>query len=80
MTDIYEFQGFWNDGRSKGPVYIMDSKDNVDEYATSFTGKWLLTAELYVQGGGKIASWLGFTWCNQYLFKRFSSGSHFLLF
>lgn len=56
MTDLYDFQGFYNDGGSKGPIYVLDSDNNVDEYVTTenATGSWLLTATLYVEGGGKI--------------------------
>lgn len=53
MTDLYNFQGEWNDGKSRGPIYVMDEWDRVDLYPDSFTGKWLLASELYVAGGGK---------------------------
>lgn len=57
MTDLYNFRGTWNDGKSKGPVHVLDSYDRLDAYPSGeFTGKWLLTAELYVTGGGKSRS------------------------
>lgn len=52
MTDLYNFRGEWNDGKSKGPVFVLGDDNNVDYYPDSFTGKWLLTSELYVTGGG----------------------------
>lgn len=59
MTDLYQFQGYYNDGESKGPIYVLDATDDVDMFATSGTGKWLLTSDLFVEGGGKAASsWL----------------------
>lgn len=56
MTDLYDSQDFYNDGESKGPIYVLDSGDNVDKFSTkeNVTNKWLLTADLYVEGGGKI--------------------------
>ena len=53
MTDLYNFRGEYNDGKSKGPVYVLDDNNRVDEYPDRFTGRWLLTSELYVTGGGK---------------------------
>lgn len=53
MTDLYNFRGAWATGEVKGPVFVLDDDDEVDSDATEVTGKWLLTAELYVTGGGK---------------------------
>lgn len=55
MTDLYNSQGEWKDGKSMGPVFVLDDENLVDEYPIRFTGKWLLTSELYVTGGGKQA-------------------------
>lgn len=52
MTDLYRFLGTWNDGKARGPVYILNADNEVDEYATDVTGKWLLTADLRITGGG----------------------------
>eukprot|EP00903_Cladosiphon_okamuranus_P010100 g9565.t1 len=52
MTDLYDFQEKGSNGRSKGPVYVLDDDDEVDLYPDSFTGKWLLTSELHITGGG----------------------------
>eukprot|EP00752_Nemacystus_decipiens_P013623 g12081.t1 len=52
MTDLYNFRGEWSDGKSKGPVYVLDDNGYVDEYPDRFTGKWLLTSDLFVTGGG----------------------------
>lgn len=52
LSDLYAWQGFYNNGNSKGPVFVLDSNDRVDETATTTTGKWLLTADLFVTGGG----------------------------
>ncbi|CAM9685419.1 unnamed protein product [Ectocarpus fasciculatus] len=51
ISDLYAWQGFYNNGNSKGPVFVLDSNDRVDETATTTTGKWLLTADLFVTGG-----------------------------
>eukprot|EP00752_Nemacystus_decipiens_P013622 g12080.t1 len=51
MTDLYNFRGEWSDGTPKGPVYVLDDDNNVDYDPDGFTGKWLLTSELYVTGG-----------------------------
>lgn len=53
MTDLYGFQEMGSDGRSMGPVYVLDDDDEVDLYPDSFTGKWLLTSEMYITGGGE---------------------------
>lgn len=35
-------------------MYVLDENDSLDAYpGGEFTGKWLLTAELYVTGGGE---------------------------
>eukprot|EP00903_Cladosiphon_okamuranus_P017354 g15988.t1 len=52
MTDLYNFRGEWNNGEPKGPVFVLNDDDEVDLYPDKFTGKWLLTSELYVTGGG----------------------------
>lgn len=52
MTDLYNFQGVWDDGKTVGPIYVIDEFDRVDEYPDAFTGKWLLASELYITGGG----------------------------
>lgn len=53
MTDLYNFRGEWNDGESKGPVFVLDADNHVDLYPERFTGKWLLTSEIHVTGGGE---------------------------
>lgn len=60
MTDLYNSLNNLL-GDSKGPVYILDGSNKVDKDATSFTGKWLLDAELYVTGGGMESLRLTFT-------------------
>eukprot|EP00903_Cladosiphon_okamuranus_P017355 g15989.t1 len=54
MTDLYDFQEKESNGRSKGPVYVLDDDDEVDLNPDSFTGKWLLTSELHITGGGTL--------------------------
>ncbi|CAN0183708.1 unnamed protein product, partial [Ectocarpus sp. 13 AM-2016] len=54
LSDLYAWQGFYNNGNSKGPVFVLDSDDRVDETATTTTGKWLLTADLFVTGGATL--------------------------
>ncbi len=56
MSDLYNFRGEWNSGKSKGPVYVLDDDNNIDYYPDKFTGKWLLASELYVTGGGTKSS------------------------
>lgn len=53
MADLYNFRGEWNDGKSKGPIYVLDKDDTVEEYPKDFTGRWLLVSDLHVTGGGK---------------------------
>lgn len=59
MSDLYNFRGEWGSGKSKGPVYVLDDDNKVNYYPDKFTGKWLLTSELYVTGGGtKSDCWI----------------------
>ena len=58
MTDIYNWRGTVSSGgvdSSKGPVYQLDDTGSVVEnpgaIGSPVSGKWLLTAELYVTGG-----------------------------
>eukprot|EP00752_Nemacystus_decipiens_P009556 g8536.t1 len=58
MTDIYNWRGTESSGgvlSSKGPIYQLDDNgdvvDPVGEIGEPVTGKWLLTAELYVTDG-----------------------------
>lgn len=53
MSDLYNFRGEGSNGKSNGPVYVLDTDGYVVESPNSFTGKWLLTSELFVTGGGK---------------------------
>ena len=53
MSDLYDFNGEGDDGKSNGPVYVLNEDDEVDLYPSTFTGKWLLTSELWVTGGGE---------------------------
>ena len=58
MTDIYNWRGTVSAGgvrSSKGPIFQLDDDgavvEEVDEIGAPVTGKWLLTAELYVTSG-----------------------------
>eukprot|EP00752_Nemacystus_decipiens_P009061 g8090.t1 len=58
MTDIYNWRGTESSGgilSSKGPIYQLDDSgdivDPVGEIGDPVTGKWLLTAELYMTNG-----------------------------
>lgn len=59
MTDLFDFR---NDEGKTGPVYILNENDEIDYDATAPTGKWLLTSELYITGGGKKYC------CNEFVF------------
>ncbi|CAM9124777.1 unnamed protein product [Ascophyllum nodosum] len=51
MTDLYQTR-VENDGWTPtGPIYILDENDDIVLAPTAYTGKWLLTAELYVREG-----------------------------
>ncbi|CAN0056924.1 unnamed protein product [Pylaiella littoralis] len=50
-TDLYNFRGVEKDGSSKGPLYVMDDNGEKVVAPTTITNKWLLEAELYVEGG-----------------------------
>lgn len=51
MTDLYNSRVESDGWTPKGPIYILDEDNNIDLAPTAYTGKWLLTAELYVREG-----------------------------
>ncbi len=58
MTDLYYWRGFESSGgvlSPKGPIYELDENNDivttVDSTEPTVTGKWLLTAELYMTNG-----------------------------
>lgn len=51
ITDLYK-QRVEKDGWTpKGPIYILDENDEIDYFPLEATGKWLITADLYVRTG-----------------------------
>lgn len=52
MTDLYKERTESDGMTAKGPIYVLDAVTNdVLISPTAFTGKWLITSELYVTGG-----------------------------
>lgn len=52
MTDLYKSRTESDGMTAKGPIYVLDAVTNdVLITPTAFTGKWLVTSELYVTGG-----------------------------
>ena len=51
MTDLYQARVESDGWTPKGPIYILDEDNDIDYAPTAFTGKWLLTAELYIRKG-----------------------------
>ncbi len=53
MTDLYKSRFETSGGvlYPKGPVFALDENNDIIEEGDAVTGKWLLTAELYVTGG-----------------------------
>lgn len=57
MTDIYQSL-LGEDGTNNGPLFILDDDDNVlDEPGQAVTGRWMLSADLYVQSGVTLVVW-----------------------
>lgn len=57
MTDIYQSL-LGEDGTNNGPLFILDEFDNVlDGPGQPVTGRWLLSADLYVQSGVTLVVW-----------------------
>ncbi|CAM9291348.1 unnamed protein product, partial [Sphacelaria rigidula] len=57
LTEIYAAL-LDDNGEPTGPLYIMDDEDNKLEVADeTATGRWLLTEEVYIQGGVTLIVW-----------------------
>lgn len=52
MTDLYKERVQSNGWTAKGPIYVLDAETNdIILTPNAFTGKWLITSDLYVTGG-----------------------------
>lgn len=58
LTELYNARLDPEDGKPMGPLYIMDSNDDVlDDADDNPTGRWLLAGSLYIQDGITLLVW-----------------------
>ncbi len=55
MTDLYQTRVESDGWTAKGPIYVLNPVTNdIILTPTAFTGRWLITSDLYVTGGACV--------------------------